>query len=102
MYGIPDNLTDVIAVEVVEGQPIYIKVTEVHWEGHYPHSNETIFAELTEGSSEKDITIQIKKLLKRKTYIRKCEYCNLYHINGWMHGKFCCQSCAENKFGVIY
>lgn len=102
MYGIPENLANVIKVEIAEGQPIVIKLTEVRWKGHYPLTNDIIFAELPEGATEKQISAQVKRLLKRKTYIRTCEHCGEYKINGWMHGKSCCQSCAEKYFGVVY
>lgn len=102
MYGIPESLIDVITVEMTIGQPIIIKVKEVHWECQWPVSTEIIFAELPENATEKQITAQVKKLLKRKTYIRQCEHCNQYKINGWMQGNSCCQSCAEKYFGVVY
>ena len=102
MYGIPENLHNVINVEMTAGQPIQIKVTNVSWDGHNPILNEVVFVELPADSTEKQITAQVKKLLKRKTYIRQCEQYSQYKINGWMHSNSCCQSCAEKYFGVVY
>lgn len=102
MYGIPENLTNVIKVEMAEGQSVLIKVTNVSWDGHWPVPNEVVFAELPADATEKQIIAQVKKLLKRKTYIRLCEHCSQYKINGWMHSNSCCQSCAEKYFGVVY
>lgn len=102
MYGIPENLDKVITVDTTAGQPVRINVTNVSWDGHWPIANTLIFVELPEDATEKQITAQVKKLLKRKTYIRQCEHCNDYNINGWMHSNTCCQSCAEKYFGIVY
>ncbi|WP_420274408.1 hypothetical protein [Enterobacter asburiae] len=67
MYGIPENLNSAIKVETTAGQQIQIKVTNVSWDGHNPIPNEVVFVELPEDSTEKQITAQVKKLLKRKT-----------------------------------
>ncbi|TKV13327.1 hypothetical protein [Citrobacter sp. TBCS-14] len=102
MYGIPENLHSVIKVETTAGQPIQIKVTNVSWNGHDPIPNEVLFFELPADSTERQITAQVRKLLKRKTFIRLCEHCNQFNINGWMQSNSCCQSCAEKYFGVVY
>jgi len=102
MYEIPENLHSVIKVETTAGQPILIKVTNVSWDGHDPIPNEVLFVELPTDTPEKQITAKVKKLLKIKTYIRKCVHCSQFNINGLMHSNSCCQSCAEKYFGVVY
>lgn len=60
------NLHNIINVEITAGRPIQIKVTTVSWDGHDPIPNEVVFVELPADSTEKQITTQAKKLLKRK------------------------------------
>jgi len=50
----------------------------------------------------KQIIARVKKLLKRKTYVRPCEHRNQFNINGWMRSNLCRQSCAKKYFGIMY
>lgn len=102
MYRIPKNLQDVVRVEIIEGRSIQVIVTKISWCGQHPESEDVIFSEMDSQSTEKQIVLKIKELLKCKDYIKKCTHCNKYFVNGWMHNDIYCQGCASKYFDVAY
>jgi hypothetical protein len=85
-----------------EDGSIYIEVCDVYWEGpHTPVSEWRRLIKITAPMNISQLDSVIESVLKNDKYFGYCKTCSSHHVNGHMHSKSCCQSCAVN-LGVVY
>jgi hypothetical protein len=82
---------------------VFIEVLVVYWPQPWePASRWEHVYTLRKPVDEKDILAARKKLLRRRTYFKKCIECEELNLDGHMHDTHVCQGCMSSNHGIVY
>ena len=82
---------------------IELEVCCVKWEGsHTPIFKWKVAKILETNSQDHEINLAMNNLLRDPEFFLKCTICQDIHLVGNMFDKNTCQTCASDKYGVVY
>jgi hypothetical protein len=82
---------------------IVLRVRLITWpHPHTPRARWHAVATFPSDTDEVDLANTRRSILANSKYFRVCTECGTRKPVGWMHSEAICQSCAEQRHGVVY